>query len=380
MFMTKPVIACLLAMTAIGGASAEIAPTTGWQQLPNTRLRSVCAAENGFPQISGVEGCSGITEDWNGGVFDTKRNRLIIWGGGHNGYYGNELYALNVDSQTIERITDPGLPIAPYATCLEGIVNNTQPNSRHTYDGIEYMQNADKMFVFGGSLACGAGNFGKDTWTFDFAAKKWARMTPSGPTPWGDAGIMTAYDPNSGLVFLHDRVHLYSYDVNANRFTQLSQSSVTLGYHLAATIDPKRKKFFIVGWDSVQGAGAVYSYDIAPGSSYQIQRHSTTGGAGLVDVIYPGLEYDPNLDRIVGWGEKSPGTVYSLNPDTLQWSTSSFSAAPTPSGRGTHGRWRYSPKSGVYVVANKVDDNIAVLRLSTQTARSPNPPTSVTAQ
>jgi hypothetical protein len=379
MTKTKLLTGCLIAAVAAATVAADAATTTGWQALPNTRLRSVCAAENGFPQISGVEGCPGITEDWNGGVFDTKRNRLIIWGGGHNGYYGNEIYAVNVDSQTIERITDPGVPIAPYSTCLEGIVNNTQPNSRHTYDGIEYMANVDKMFVFGGSLACGAGNFGADTWTFDFATKRWQRMNPSGPTPWGDAGIMTAYDPNTGKVFLHDRKNLFSYDISTNKYTQLSTSSVTLGYHLAATIDPKRKRFVIVGWDSVQSAGAVYSYDISSSSTYQIKTLSTSGGGGLVDVIYPGLEYDPVLDRIVGWGEKAPNTIYRLNLDTSQWTTTTFSGAPTPSGRGTHGRWRYSPKTGAYVVANKVDDDVVLLRLA-PAAPGPNPPTNVKAE
>ena len=211
MLRFRHLLAIPAAMLASQVAVAQIPTTLGWHQMPNTKLRSVCAAEQGFPQVWGAEGCSGITEDWNGGVMDTTRNRLIIWGGGHNGYYGNEIYAVNLDTQTIERLNDPGLPIA--TSCTEAIAGGTQPNSRHTYDGIEYVPTADLMFVFGGSLGCMTGEFGADTWTFDFKAKKWTRITPTGPIPWGDAGVMTAYDPVTGLVFLHDRKHLYSYNV-----------------------------------------------------------------------------------------------------------------------------------------------------------------------
>ena len=103
-----------------------------------------------------IEG--GITNDWSGGAYDSARNRLIIWGGGHNGYYGNELYALDLDDSALTRLNDPGLPIGDYTNCQEAIANGTQANSRHTYDGIEYIPTTDDLFVFGGALACGIGD------------------------------------------------------------------------------------------------------------------------------------------------------------------------------------------------------------------------------
>jgi hypothetical protein len=367
----------LLALMVTQIGYAELPSGNGWHAIPNTRLRPLCAGENGFSQILGAWGCEAITGAWNGAVFDSSRNRLVIWGGGHNDYYGNEMYAFNLDTQTVERLTNPGLPGAPSAPCNPAIANNTQPNSRHTYDGIEYMPNVDKMFAFGGSLACAVGNFGSDTWTFDFKTKTWKRMNPTGPIPTGDAGMMTAYDPASGLIYLHDRNYLYSYDVNADRYTRIGSTQVIFGYTMAGTLDPKRKKFVIAGWDTVESAGRVYTYDITTGA---MQTLSTSGGSPVVNAAYPGLEYDPVSDRIVAWTGDSRNNVYSLNLDTRVWTATTFSGGPVPLANGAHSRWRYSPKSGVFVLPNDVDDNIYILRLSATTAAKPNPPTAVSVQ
>jgi hypothetical protein len=331
----------------------------GWQSIPDTKIRSVCAAENGFPEIGGATGCPAITNAWSGGVFDSRRNRLIVWGGGHNDYYGNELYAFNLDSRSIERLNDPGLPIA--SGCTEATANGTQPSSRHTYDGIEYIANMDKMFAFGGSLACGTGNFGNDTWMYDFQSQQWERMNPSGPIPVAGPGILTAYDSNTGLIYLHDRFHLYSYDPSSDSFQRFG-NQVGLGYHLAATIDPVSRKFVIIGYDGAQGGGRVHVYDIGPGSNYSLQTLSTSGGDPIVNAVYPGLDFDPSTGKIAAWSYNSINNVYSLDLGTNQWSVLSFPGGPSPSENGTHGRWRYSPASGVFVIANSVDDDIFVFK------------------
>lgn len=375
---SRPHFAAFALLLGAASAQADLPTGLGFHQLPNTRLRSVCAAENGFPQVSGAWGCPAITGAWNGGVFDTKRNRLIIWGGGHNDYYGNELYALNLDTQTVERLNSPGLPTA--SSCQEAIANGTQPNSRHTYDGIEYIPTLDRMFVFSGSLACSQGWFGDETWMFDFTTMGWSRVTPTGTLPRGEAGMMTAFDPVTGLIFLHDRLHLYSFDPSTSRYTRLSTSAVSLGYHMVAAVDPKRRKFVIVGYDRDDGGGRVYAYDIGPGSSYTLQRISTTGSTSIINDFYPGVEYDPVGDRFVAWGEGARNNVFHLNFDTRVWTTTSFTGGPVPVGNGTHGRFRYSPKDGVFVLVNRVDDNAVIVRLSNTVTAPPSTPGNLTVQ
>lgn len=366
------VLLILTLLSANGIAMAQIPEQAGWHALPNTRIQSVCAGDNGFPQVLGATGCAAITEAWNGGVLDSRRDRLIIWGGGHDDYYGNELYAVNLQSSTVVRLTDPGLPTA--RNCTESIANGTQPNSRHTYDGIEYIENTDELFVFGGSLACPIGDFGSDTWTYDFGAGEWQRRNPSGPTPVGDAGMLTAYDPVTGLIYLHDRIHLYSFDSRANRYTRLSSSQAGLGFRLTATIDPVRRLFLVIG------EGRIHSYSIAAGSSYSRRTISTSGGGAVVNADYPGLAFDSDAGRIVGWSKAAVNSVFSLNLDTNSWLEESFPGGPAAVRNGTNGRFRYSGTSGVFVLANRVTDNVFVLRTNPGNLVRPSPPTSFEAQ
>ncbi len=361
------------AVVAVGGAPLAAQPTgLGWHEISGTELRDVCAAEHGFPEVWGASGCAGITAAWSGAIFDTTRDRLIIFGGGHNDYYGNELYAFDVGAGALARITDPGLPIA--SSCTASIAGGTQPNSRHTYDGIEYIRHTDQMFVFGGSLACGPGYFGDDTWVFDFATMSWQAMAPSGPTPAAVAGILTAYDPNRRLIFLHDLAHLYAYDVETDAYTRLTSSADYFGYHLAATIDPVRRLFVIVGWDVAAERGTVRTIDISPTSDYQVVEVETTGGDALIGAIYPGLDFDPTRGQVVAWGEDSPDVVYTLDLEARVWQATTYAGGPQPVGQGTHGRFRYAPAGGVFVLMNSVDDNVFVLRLGAADDLAPAPP------
>jgi hypothetical protein len=340
-------------------------PTTGgWFQMANTKIDAVCAATHGFGQVSGNTGCSAITGAWSSGAFDTKRNRLIVFGGGHTDYYGNELYALNLANQTISRLNDPGLPIA--TSCTDAIAGGAQPNSRHTYDGLEYMENVDRLYVYSGALACSNGDAHSDTWTFDFATMKWQKMNPTGPVPLANVGMLTAYDPSSGRVFLHDRQHLYAYSFATNSYTRISTSAVAVGWSMSATIDPKRKLFILIGQDEdgAGGAGRVYVYDISSTTTGVRSTWSTTGATNIVSQAGPGLAYDPVHDRIVGWNGGS--TVYSLNMDTKQWTSVSATGGPSGGsalGNGTYGRWRYSPTSGAFVLVNETSQNGYTFRL-----------------
>jgi hypothetical protein len=208
----------LVGLTGPGSAPAQGIPAAlGWHELPNTKLKSVCPPNrfNGS-QYDFTDHCIAIPDSWNSGVMDTRRNRLVVWGGGHNDYLGNELYAVDLTSLKAVRLTDPGLPLAG-RDCPEALVNGQQPNSRHTYDGIAYVGHADRLFVFSGALSpCGSGSRG--TWTFNFEKLTWERRNPSGPIPAGDHGVVTAYDPATRKVFLHDSSSFYSYTIEADRY------------------------------------------------------------------------------------------------------------------------------------------------------------------
>jgi len=337
-------------------AQAQIPSTLGWYQMPNTMIDTVCAGTHGYPQVLGQEGCKAI-ESWSGGTFDSTRNRLIVWGGGHDAYYGNELYAVDLDTLATTRLNNPGLPLALDTCCT---ANGTQAASRHTYDGIEYMPNIDRLFVFGGSPASSQGLVTNDTWTFNFATMAWQKMNPSGPIPDVNPGVVTAYDPNTGKVFLHDNLNLFSYNFSTNSYQQLSNNGNGIDYHMTAVIDPMRKKFVVVG------NGQQWIYDISSTSSYTKQALNASGGSALVNTLAPGLDYDPTTGKIVAWN--GGNTVYSLDLGTNTWTgVSTFANGPgalTYGGTGTFGRWRYSAALNLFVVVNGISKNAYTFRLN----------------
>ena len=98
----------LLACAIVGVTSGlslagpvEDLPAGQWYEVPNSRLRSVLPdpLPPGNPKY--------ITGAWSGGAYDTKRDRLIIWGGGHGDYGGNEMYAFDVNALSWSRIWGP---------------------------------------------------------------------------------------------------------------------------------------------------------------------------------------------------------------------------------------------------------------------------------
>lgn len=124
----------LFLSTVAPSEAATIPSTAGWLDIANTQIRSVCPPDNfGGSGYAFTSYCNGVIDAWNGGVFDTARNRFIIWGGGHHDYSGNEVYALNMNTLTLSRLTDPAVPVA--TACPEYLANGTQPNSRHTAIG-----------------------------------------------------------------------------------------------------------------------------------------------------------------------------------------------------------------------------------------------------
>jgi hypothetical protein len=226
------------------------------------------------------------------------------------------------------------------------------------------MANVDRLYVYSGSLSCGSGNFGSWTWTFNFATTKWQKMTPvNGPQPAANAGMIAAYDPNTGLVFLHDgQTGLYTYNYTTNTYTKVANHY--LGYYgMSGAIDPKRKLFVLVGYAGGIGGGRVFTFDISGGSSPTTAvTRNTTGATTPVSQNYGGLDYDPVSDRIIAWS--GGNTVYSLNLDTNVWTSVSYSGGPSAASTGTYGRWRYSSQSGVFVTLNNVDLNAKTFRLT----------------
>ena len=220
-----------------GNPVSQPAEPVGWTDLSNTVLQNVCPPDNyGGQNYNFYTLCANVIYSWSGGVADTLRNRMVIWGGGHQNYSGNEVFSLNLNTNppALTLQTEPSVFNPNSAVCPSTNISDGTPVSRETYNNLVYLPTADRMFSFDGQKApCGAG--AGDTWTLDLSVSPpvWHSMDPvNGYNPVSVAangagsvtGAICAYDPNSDSVFCSwgNDYGLLQYTYKNNTWTLLS--------------------------------------------------------------------------------------------------------------------------------------------------------------
>jgi len=296
-----------------------------------------------YPKIQGGSGISAIMDSWSGAVLDTRRDRLVVWGGGASNYYGNEVYAFDFAALSWQRLTEP----TAEPTLNQDVGLDGRPTARSTYNGIAYVAHLDRMFAQGGSLAGGGG--GADhTWMFDFVSGAWTDRRPPA-SPGGGFGCTATYDPATRRIWLGSGARsfagLWSYDVDANVWTKHTGDDFA---DVTSTLDPKRGLLVFVGRNEV------FTYDLRGGAPKKMPW-TTTGGAAFIAKSGAGLDYDSARDRLVGW---HGGAVFELDPESKVWTTINAPGAPEDNPQGIYGRWRYVPSLRAFVVVTKVDGNV----------------------
>jgi hypothetical protein len=394
-----------------GGVPAAL----GWFQIPNSAYQSICPSTSQFPGINGSEGCAGVVNDWNGGFADTTRNRLVWWGGGHAGYYGNEIYYLDLQTLAIGRYTDPVQGVSGSNQCLaakplDNLNWNGTPNVFHDYQGSVYVPTIDAMFFTMGDMSRGT-NFctattlndryarAWPTWLFKFGelpstqpasgnccwhpqdpefggtlkfqgGKGWARDA----VPLGEYAS-TDWDPVSSLVYVYDQYSIYTWDPQTNVGT-LRAKSGTLNTSSApgvvSKIDPVNRLLFIYG------NGVAVKYDIKTATATDVTAQ-LSGCDATLRTGAPGIDFDPVQGLFVTWA--GGDSAYLLNAGSSPVTTKYGSVAPLscravtyPNGpgaqgvNGSYGRFRYFPSLGIFAVVNAFDRNAYALRLTSSSS------------
>lgn len=348
---------------ALAGPIENLQPGQ-WYEVPNSHLRTV------VPIPTPCGNPENVIAAWSGGAYDPNGDRLIIWGGGHADYGGNEIYAFSVGSLSWARIwgPSPSIPCAIGQACVNTYPDGN-PVARHTYNGLSFLPGANKFWIIGGSLYCGPGNAGRDTWVFDMASSQWQRKADLPVPDWAPGlSMMSAYDPATGHVFLVSGANaLHEYNPSTDQWTLRGVNGIGTG--MTGTIDTKRHKFVLVG---LQG---VVVFDLNTSGTILAQPLATTGATNLVGSVYPGVAYDPVSDRVIVWD--GGATVYSLNMDTRVWSrldpAPSNQVTPTyPVDSGVYGRFRYIPSKNAFIGVNRIDENVFIYKLSSGAGAPPD--------
>lgn len=359
---------CLLALvtwaaTATAGEQLAQMKAGTWIEIPGSHLIDVAYRwPAGITTTMNGIGIDGVMSTWSGGAYDTRRDRLLAWGGGHYAYAGNEIYAFDIVSLRWQRLSDPSLAIDLDYPAGNEIYADGMPRSNHSYGGLQYVPSIDRFCAFGTSGTFPAARSGPTTWAYDFTARKWERKSS---TPGFGPGISSAWDPvmkriwtrlngNEAMFAEWDPVK----DIWTTRARRLTNRT---WYEQSAAIDPIGRRYVAVG------GGKIRAYDLSsPGPI--IQRDiQTSGPQDIVAATNPGFEYDPVIDKFVGWN--GGADVFTLDPETWQWQrlppAASNRTMPTPAAKnGTFGRFRYVPSRNVYIVVNSVRENVYIYRLT----------------
>jgi hypothetical protein len=376
------------------------APGTGWTKLIGTMLKggsenaTPCPPDN-FDNYDPVPGgyasrCQYVIESWSSAIPDPARNRLIIWGGGHDDYAGNEIYSLELGDNPPQliRLDPPSPPNTQGGVCVETLSDH-RPNSRHTYDSLIYFPTQDEMLSFGGALN-DCGNPGDGTWLLKLSSvlsscapncvSQWTQLNPT-TVPDEEVGVTSGYDPNTGLGWLATQDELFSFDPTANQFT--FRANISVGYHGTGIVDPDDEYYIHI--DSNTG---IHYWSIASGSAFKETAVTASGCSPLVNNSgyngnsgYVGLAWDPISHAVIGY-PNGGNVIYVLTPKTWTCTTETYGSTqgtdypqndPSTSGSGTFKHFNYLSSLDEFVLINDPNNDAWVLhRRAPQTNQAPS--------
>jgi len=362
----------------------------GWVKIPGTTLNGgsenhTPCPPNGFRSWTMSSGdwtanCHNVFLDPSGGIMDWPRNRMCIWGGGHNDYGGNEIYCLQLalagkdinghpfvaGANTygpLVRMDNPGPPntsaivaaeTLPAATSLPqagfGPGNafpdptRATPNARHLYDGVEFLPSLDLEVIVNGNLNATGGS-GNHTWKLGLSSLNYAtcapQLFPSAPcdpnwldagntVPSAGAGTILKYDPKNGKLWIFENLTGVVYQNDPTTFggwTSAGSFGAVLGFHSSSVMDPDDDFWIHVG-NNPPTDGMGY-FDLGPftANGSNPVHHAPTLDATCTNMMsamltnkkyYPGLVWDPIAKQVVIY----PGfgnNLYFLDPKQTNW-------------------------------------------------------------
>ena len=317
----------------------------GWTQVPTT-------APNRAPP-GGIAAYSGMAVDGRG-------HRLFLFGGGHNDYYGNEVWRLDLNSLEWSRDYAPDIGANPpiediwsrvnASTLPGGYTDTMRPYSRHTYDSVHWLPDQQRMIVGGGSSYSGTGeylwnvqggphlNAPNDTWFYDPVTMQWEFK---GSTLLNAAYLATsrsAYDPTTKRLYstrrnLNGFWEVHEYNPATNQWTNHSVSSTYSSGDNAGGFDAARGRLLVMG-GLFPTSDVLVSYDVVSKTWADLGAESSVkppAGAGY------GVAVDLDEDRYIATNN---GTAWLFNPTTGQWSQG---GSGPPSVAQVFGRFEYDP-------------------------------------
>lgn len=456
----QPATASAVVIVNNSGSGSALSSTPGWHVIPSTALCGGGAQNNAaytdpdnFPSnlnssypsygFGFTTECYNILEDSNSAAYDTLRHRMILYGGGHQHYWGNDVFSLELSlvntstpapmfhlDHSADPVTCPSAgPASTTVTASNGAICRfdsngalttvlghpgctyvagctptqlTSPSSVHTYNTTVYIPGFDEMTVFGGATAPN-GNAGSNVWLLSMGSVLYT-CAPSTTnqqgcdptwTPVGNpalnneldntdgVGSTAAYDPNTQGIWTQNQSALEWFNPANNTMTV--ESSIGMGYHSTAVLDPIEKYLILIGPQTTTPPEGILYVNVAcnnpptcTGSNFTLNRPTTTGCTNLIggsnsNAQYMGAFWDPIGKRVAIYPNVG-NTIWYIDPTTWICSSETYGSTqgadypqntPLPSGdAGTYGHFGYDPVLDVAILCNDPHNNCWYLRFN----------------
>ena len=310
-----------------------------------------------------------IVSAWSSFAWDSNSGQMLLWGGGHANYAGNEMYAWKAGSGAWERQSLPSMTVPSTVGPNTGVFlvsDNSAPVSSHTYDGSVFLP-VNNMFINFLGPSYNSGDRGKvlvngvlqnaGPWMFDPTKANGNLVggtdgsgydpTSLGGNMWinrygqwtGTEGpyspyVATAYRNEGGkdVVYLTmDRgashyVDLVRYTVGDVRnggldkwetigMTDDTKADSTVVRGGTATLDDKNNLLVRAAWLDAQADLAVWDLDLANAQQPSLNRERAIqlvgpNGEAFMMNEDMAIEYDSAHDQIVIWDGSQQGMVW----------------------------------------------------------------------
>ena len=363
-----PDMSCLTGRTTLSASERVLVKMSAdsWISLPGTAFGTFCKVH----QVSALEGnggCAMAINAWSGGVFDEHRRKMLVIGGGHMDYWGNEVSGFDLASASwslVKPASSLGGASAPSEPMPDG-----NPVSRHTYDGLAFMRHLSQVFMFGGATAPN-GYSVNSTWWFDPAKGVWRAKGNAPRSGTGHYYMASAYDPVTRKVYVRDETAFLTYDPDADRW---SGSIVNFGnppyyprmqtHHYRRGVILPAQRLFLAAGGTLKSPAApdVFVYDL-DGQRDATGTYRMSGDTSVISVAGLGLDVDTRSGALVAWAGGAPAI---MDPATWHWRRGSSRGAPVqPVGNGTFGRFRYIPYLNVFILVNRPEEDVHFYKLT----------------
>lgn len=401
-------------------------PEGGWVQVNKNKFPDAWVTGPDALPDGSYSWPAAVVRAWSSFAWDSNRGNLLLFGGGHANYMGNEMYIWQGSNGLWTRGSVPSRVVpGPSGVNLNYIVDNAAPQSAHTYDNNLFAPINDLFFTFGGSVFQSGGVFTTLTPSGPVRAGPWAwdprkadptkvgGTTGSGYNPstlggqmWSNQqGRWTGQEPleyiESNTAYRQENGHdvlyvtgmlnqtgwqsLYRYelgDVRAGqfgKFEKIAGSANAPSLQATGTIDTWHSLYVRTSYHPL------FPYDLGV---WQLDKASAANqgvdvgvelvqsdGSGFPNNESYGIDFDDQSGKIVMWDGSDRGTVWETAPAldaagnvqpvwlVTKRPSTSFSQPHGNFGTGVLGKFHYVADLGAFIALDEWDGTDAAVWL-----------------